>query len=235
MLRKEVVAILVAAFCGLIAALMILNFLKTAAQPKKEFVVAAQNFPVGHVLTKENLSYSSPRVIDESVKVEDYFLLIPDVIGTKTVSPLKKGNLIKRTDVDFNFKAEEEIKKDKKMNIPKGMRALSIQGKDIRSMPAVIEIGDYVDIIGMVTSQDTGESLLKTISAGTEVADIERDADRIRSLTVVINQRDAELIFRAITSSPLQIVITSGPEDKSAYGESLGRIEIIRGVTRSRR
>lgn len=237
MLKKEIVAILVAAFCGLIAALMILNFLRSASQPKKEFVIAAVDLPIEHVITKNDIRYSSPEAVDASFNIENYFLLIPDAVGTKVVTPIRKGDLIKRKDVDFEFKVGQEEKKLKKVEVPKGMRALTLQAKDIRNMPAGVLVGDYIDILGMVSSSETGESLLKTIAFGTQIAGIElaEGSDQIKSVTVVLSQRDAEIVFKAIAISPLQVVITSGPEDKSIYGDSAGRIEIIRGITRSRK
>ena len=228
MIKRDFVVLVIAVMCGVAAFMFILNFLKEAAQPKREFVVAAQAIPKDQTIGKRDVRFSKPM---KNITPEDLFLQIDDVIGSRALEDIPQGKLIHRSKVERQVAAPPAPSKGT-LPIPKGMKALTISASGAERLPDLLDIGSYVDALGRLANYE-GKMEMKTILRGAQVLSLERSKDLgIKSITIALSPNEAEAMLDAMSQGKILIVASSEQGEKPAYQVSWGTIEIIRGVSK---
>ena len=97
MIKRDFFVLVIAIVCGAAAFVLVLNFLREAGQPKRQFVIAAQAIPKDKVIGKQDIKLSKPI---KQAALEDLFLQMDDVIGSRALEDIPQGKLIPRSKVE---------------------------------------------------------------------------------------------------------------------------------------
>lgn len=218
---------------GVVAAFMILNFLRTAAAPKARLVAAHNPISKGQVIKESDVALSDPTTRTDT---EDYFLQLSDVSRQQALEDISRGELVKRSKVKRPPPEPESVEhKQDALPIPKGMRAFSISQGDITNIPDLLEIGSYVDGIGLVEQADA-KTKMKTIFQGRQVLFVDSlDRTKVRSVTLAVHPQEVEVIIKATSLGKIRLVIRPDAGEFTSFEAPSGTIEIIRGVKKERK
>lgn len=218
---------------GVIAGIMILNFLRKAAEPKTRLVMAHNPISRGQVIKESDLALSDPATRADT---ENYFLQLSDVNRQQALEDISRGELIERSKVKRPPPEPESVEpKQDVLPIPKGMRAFSISQADITNIPDLLEIGSYVDGIGLVERADA-KTEMKAIFQGRQVLFVDSlDRAKVRSITLAVHPQEVEVIIKATSLGKIRLVIRSDAGEYTSFEAPSGMIEIIRGVKKERK
>ena len=120
--------------------------------------------------------------------------------------------------------------------IPSGMRALTLTANEIDNLPAMLETGSYVDILGVLPNYE-GKMELQTIVRSTQVINLKkRENSGIESLTVTLSSVGAEVVTKAMAQGKLHLVLRPDSGEKGVLQMSgMGFTEVIRGVEKEKK
>ncbi|QDU40734.1 hypothetical protein Mal4_50940 [Maioricimonas rarisocia] len=155
---KTLVLLTVAAGCGLLAMLGIQQAMQggqaAAAVPKTKVLVAAQDILPGVVLTKELVAFKEMPVTSAP---EDGISTEEEYVERALIYPVMAGDIIRQS------KLSEKGGGGRSLQIPKGMRVISIPVNDTHTLSGLLQPGDRVDVLVTYKSRNTrGGSVTKT-------------------------------------------------------------------------
>ncbi len=223
-MKKEHIVILVAIGSGLAAMILVFNFLQAAQQVEAQFVITRAEIPQGQVIQEQDISLSRKMKRSDAKK---FFLETEDVIGQAALKNISSGSLIYRSRI-----TRQAAPGKKSLPIPQGMRALTISRHDIVNVPDLLEIGSYVDIIGLI-NRGGEKPEMSTIVVSRQVISVSPlDRSPIESITVAVMPSEAEVAIGAATLKPLQILVRQNQAEQRTFEAPTGTVEIIRGVNK---
>ncbi len=226
-MKKEHFVFLDAIGSGLMATILVFNFLKSAHQVQGRFVIAHTAILKGQVVQEQDVGLSK---ILKTSDTKNLFVEVSDVVGQKALHDIATGSLIYRSKV-----ARENTQpgpQKKALPIPKDMRSLTLSRDDITNVPDLLDIGSYVDIIGQTTGVN-GEKEMRTIVSSRQVISVSPlDGSPIESITVAVMPNEAESALEAASLKRLQLLVRQdrAADQQRMFEPSAGSIEIIRGV-----
>jgi len=229
LIKRDFTVLIIAVISGVAAFMLILNFLREAAEPKREFVIAAREIRKDQVITKEQIKPSKPM---KSATSEDLFLQLEDVLGNRALEDIPEGKLIQRSKVKKRDLAAKVSKKETRP-IPKGMRALTISAADVDQIPSLVDLDSFVDVLGRVPNFEGGLEM-KTVVQGAPLLSIDQPEGSLaaKSITVALSPAEAETLIGALAQGKVRIVVRSDAGERAAFQPSYGMMEIIRGVNK---
>ncbi len=223
-MKKETVVILIAVGSGLLATILVFNFLKAAHQVQGRFVLAQTNISKGQMIEEKDIELSS---VMKKSDTKNLFLELSDVIGQIAVKNIKSGSLVLRSSVSRQVPGVAR----KPLPIPQGMRALTISRANMTNVPDFLDIGSYVDVIGVSTDNPMEQEEMHTIVVSRQVISVSPlEGQPLESITVGVLPKEAEAVLEAASIRPLQILVRQRKADQRAFEGSTGTVEIIRGT-----
>lgn len=234
MLRQERIILIVSILTGIVAFMLILNYLSHVAQPKHSYVVASVLIPKGRIITSDNLTMSGPMPIQSGK--DNLFFQIQDVVGYVAKEDIPKGSKIRRTKVLKQESTAQEERTDPLSMvypIPPGMGGVMIQANQLTDMPSQIVPGKYVNIMGFI-SDYRGQSQQITLIYSCMITMVEKPGDSIKAIQVALTPQESEVLIAALSRGKLRLVLLQEKEGKPLFLPSFGQIEIIRGTNEQR-
>ena len=128
--------------------------------------------------------------------------------------------------------------KSQSLEIPADMRALTLSGKDVENFPSPLEVGNFVDIIGIAPNY-ANQMELQTIVRSSQVVKIDRgkegEQSAIHAITLTLSPVGAEVVTKAKSEGKVQLVLRpdGGDRDVLQLG-SVGFVEVIKGVQKQK-
>ena len=173
----------------------------------KHVVVAAENLPLGTMVSKEQL-----KVVGwpAATPVEGSFASVDEVVGRGLISPVQANELLTE-----NKLAPKEAGAGLAPSIPPGMRALSVKTNDVIGVAGFTVPGARVDVLVVVKDRDNSMarvvvSNLQVLTAGTKY-DIEQAKDGkpmpSNVVTLLVTPDQAERISLAQTNGSITLVL----------------------------
>lgn len=189
--------------------------------------------PQGKMVTSNDVVLSQPL---KNADAKNLFLQMDDVIGRETLEEIPRDVLINRSKI--KLKEEPPPIEDstlKALPIPAGMRALTIGAGDIVGMPDILEIGNYVDVLGTVIGSN-GLKELKTLLYGVQVISMEGGEESpIHSITLAVNPGETAVLVESMSQGKIRIIVRPDQGERYLYQSEVGSMEIIRGTAREQR
>lgn len=225
-MKKEHIVFAIAIGSGLMATLLVFNFLKSARQIQGRFVIAEAAIQKGQVIQDPDVGLSK---IMKKSDTKNLFAETQDVVGQKALQDIPAGSLVYRSKV--TRPGPEQAPQKKALPIPNGMRALTISREDISNVPDLLDIGSYVDIVGQTIAVN-GEKEMHTIIGSRQVISLSPlDGSPIQSITVAVTPTEAEKTLEAASMKKLQLLVRQEQATEQwTFEASGGSIEVIRGV-----
>lgn len=232
MIKRDAIILVLAILSGAAAFVMVFNFLNEAAQPKREFVLAKVAIAQGKEITREDLALSKPL---KNTDAKNLFLQLDDVVGRNALEEIPKGTLIDRSKLKLKEPPLPVLPKKSALPIPEGMRALTIGAGDIIGMPDLLEIGNYIDVLGTVLTS-TGLRELKTILYGAQVISMEGgEGVPIRSITLAVNPNETPVLIESMGQGKIRVIVRPDQGERYLYQSEIGSMEVIRGTSREKK
>lgn len=239
MLKRDVTLTLMALGCGVLAFVLVLNFLKASAQQKSHYVIAVRSLSEGTIINSNDIILSKKPI--KNINRRDVFLQLEDVIGGTVIKKVRNGEIIRRFNVKRKTlivqRAADEPPEETAVSlpIPKGMRAFTVSSREINNVPDLLNVGNYVDLLGNVPNYE-GLIEMRTILRGAQVLSIHlKDNTDIRSITLSLTPVETEVVMKAIGRGKIRIIVRPdivGEKVDRAVWESA---EIIRGVDKQKK
>lgn len=231
MLKRDMIIMTMAVGSGLVAFVLIANFLNKSATPKQTFVVAARNIPAGQIIAEEDLTMSQPM---QSKVSNDLFTQAQDALGNQAVDQISSGSLVYRSKVNRAYTQTQTDAGPQSLPIPPGMRAMTIAAGEFDGMPERLGVGAYLDILGMAPNYE-GVKELQTIIRAAQILSLEKTADsQMRSITIAVSPLGAIVITKAMENGKLHLVVRPDGGKLGVAQGSVGFTEIIRGVEKEK-
>lgn len=195
--------------------------------------------PLEKMVTAEDLVLSKPI---KNADPKNFFLQMDDVIGRAALEEIPRGVLIHRSKIkSMEPPPPPEDDTVEALPIPEGMRALTIGSGDIVGMPDVLEIGNYVDVLGTVLASN-GLRELKTLLYGAQVISIDGGNETesgkktpINSITLAVNPNETTVLIESMTQGKIRVIVRPDQGERYLYESGVGSMEVIRGVSRERK
>ena len=173
----------------------------------KHVVVAAENLPLGTMVSKEQL-----KVVGwpAATPVEGSFASVDEVVGRGVIQPVQANELLTETKL-----AAKAAGAGLAPSIPPGMRALSVKTNDVIGVAGFTVPGARVDVVVVVKDRDNSMarvvvSNLQVLTAGTKY-DIEQAKDGkpmpSNVVTLLVTPDQAERISLAQTNGSITLVL----------------------------
>ncbi len=228
-MKRDQLILIAAVVTGVIAFMMILNYLNVASQPKFTYVIASTDIKKGQKITNDNLTYSQPML---AKKDADYlYVQLQDVVGCTAKEDIRKGDFVWRPNVQ-----KEEIEDPSKQSyaIPEGMGALTVFAKDIIDIPEGLKPGSYVNIMGLVPDY-TGQLQHVTLIYSSQIVSMNRtNTGSLISLQIALTPKETETLTGALGRGQLRFVLLAKKGNKQTFLPSFGQIEIIRATSQQK-
>lgn len=237
MAKRDIIILLIAVVCGIIAFVFSLQMIKGLSKKKANYicVIARDNLPKDAAIETKNLALSAPL---NGINPDDVFFRAEDVAGYAPVNPIAKGSIVHRSDV---VKLQKEAPKPEPtprpqqvpLPIPEGMRGITLIGDQVEGFPFGLRVGSYADIFGTVIA-DTGRPEKKSIVRGVQVIAVEEAQDgTIQSTVIALPPRATDVVMKALGDGKIRLVPAPDRGGKISY-TSYGTAEIIRGIQREK-
>lgn len=228
-MRREYSILFIAVACGTLAFILAFNYLKKASSIENQFVAAASAIEKGHLIQEEDLTVIKTR---ERIPTEDLYFNIEDVVNKEALADIPAGKTVHRSQTKTPIPV---IEKKPSLSIPPGMRALTISNREADSIPEFLEVGGYVDILGMLTNY-AGKSEMKTIVESAQVLSInEQKSGPPSSFSIAVYSKEAETVIKAISAGRIRVIARADKGSKRSAEPAVGTIEIIRGTNREKK
>ena len=211
------------------ATILVFNFLKAARQVEGRYVIARTNISKGDLIQEQDVGLSN---ILKKVDAKRLFHEVEDVVGQRALEDISQGSLIYRSKV-----TRREVKtptpsapQKKALPIPAGMRALTLSRQNIINIPDLLNIGSYVDIIGLTPGEDEQKEMHTLVSSCQVISISPLDGSAIESVTVAVMPNEAEMVLQSATLKQLQLLVREDRAEQRMFEAPRGSVEIIRGV-----
>ena len=221
------IVLIIAVASGFVGFLLMINVMKGSSHPVLSYVIAAKTIPKDKVIDASDAVMSKPL---KNYNPSDLFLQVSDVVGSAASQEFAKGNLIYRNQVYRNEQKAQEGPVS--LPIPEGMRAFGFGSTEVESMPGDIQVGSYLDILGLMPNYE-GKMESQTVVRGAQVISIVKDKSYMSSLTVALTPRATEVVTRAIDHGKVRLILRPDKGEKTIY-QAIGFTEIIRGVNKEK-
>ncbi len=243
MRRQDLVILVIAIVSALLAFVLIANYLKKAASPKLQVIVAAQLINRGHIIVPQDLALSKPM---ENLNANDFFLQAADLLGMEALSAMTPGEPIYRSKVKYTQR-NEAAKADPTFPIGEGLRALTLRAEEVDNLPDYFKSGSYVDILGNITNNDN-QVELQTIIRGAQVISVSRMMELlakdknlrledlpIRSFTLALDPMGIEVVTKAMQKGKIRVIVRPDNQQNEVLKvEGVQYTEIIRGIEKEK-
>ena len=233
--KRLIIAILAAVAFGLIAAVSVSRYLSRSMEYTKnlsQVVVAKVEIPVGS------------RIIAEWVEVAQF---PRNVTPEGTFAKLDPENLIGRV-VVTRISAREPITESRlapvgsaaglSSVIPEGFRAMTVKVDDVVGVSGFIQPGTLVDVVTVISppqgagAQDRVSKIvlqnIKVLASGQNIdkPKNEKEAERVKSVTLQVTPEQAEKLALASTEGQLQLVMRNSVDqgDEVTPGANKGSL-----------
>jgi Flp pilus assembly protein CpaB len=228
MLRQERIILIVSILTGVVAFMLILNYLNSVSQPKHSYVLASVTIPKGRVITSDNLTISAP--VPAQQNKDDLFFQIQDVVGFTANEDIPQGDKIRRSTLRREVETQSTDPLKMVYPIPKGMGGVMIQADQVNDIPLQIAPGKYVNIMGYIPDY-RGQQQQVTLVFSCMITMIEKpDNGQIKALQVALTPQESETVIGALSRGKLRLVLLQEKEGKPLFLPSFGQIEVIRGT-----
>lgn len=119
----------------------------------KSVVIATQDIPLNTTITEEMLTTKEYPAAYAPVSAYENR---EEIIGLTAIINIRKNDVVRTSDV---LGAGETARK-LSLNIPKGMRAMSVQVDAVSGIADLIKVGDHVDVVAVLSN---GEQNVATV------------------------------------------------------------------------
>jgi len=220
-MRMKTVALLVVAVgCGLVAMLGVrqaMNGKPKGAQEKKVSVlVAVTEIPVGTPLTPENVTFrerSVSSVPEDAIRTEEEFA------ERSAASPFLPDDVIRLA------KLTEPGVRGKSVQIPEGMRVVSVKVNDTQTHSGMLAPGDRVDVLvtyssrgqrGLNTKTKTLLEYVELFATGNKtVTDGKKDNEgQVKNVSLLVTPEQANYVYLAERKGELSLVWRNVADDE---------------------
>ena len=150
---KKYLPLLISGVCGLIAVVLINNYIQQQTEEAKRSVAQSQKNLTTVVVAKQDIPAGT--AIKESMLVETTLsrnmvqprsaVSIDRVVDKITIAPIAKGEQVLLNKVTISGEIGSLS-----MKVPSGKRAVTVSVDNISSVGGMLRPGDHVDIVGMV-------------------------------------------------------------------------------------
>lgn len=229
------IALVVAVVFGIAAVVLANKWLSTRAGqdqaaikeqvPLTQVVIAARDLDVGARLTESNLTLAD---WPKANVPKGAFNKIEDVIGRVSVTKMVAGKPLVAAEL-----AAEGSGVGLVAQIRPGYRAMSIRVDEVIGVGGFILPSTYVDIIAVEKRGEkmVGDTILERIqvlAVAQETFVEEGKAKLVRTVTMELSQRQAEILAAQINQNPIHLVLRN-PTDR---GEQIADVEVKPEVKR---
>lgn len=220
--RRALIAILSAVTCGIVAVLLVKQYIQTKERDLNKgmqpvaVVAVAQDLPAGTRLSMDMLARRQvPQqfVHGNAVGPDD----VDVVVGQTLNFPLKSGDSLLWT--DLGSEAERLHLAGLAATITPGERAASIAVDNVGGVSGLLKPNDRVDILSTIRNQQTGEEATLTLlqnmtvlAVGTTLSSEQADRTSYNTLTLLVTLEEAELLVFAQEQGSL-VAVLRNPED----------------------
>jgi len=150
---KKYLPLIIGGICGLIAVVLINNYIKQQTEEAKKIVAQSQKNLVTVVVAKQDIpagatikgAMLAEVTLNRSMVQPRAAVSIDRVVDKIAIAPIAKGE-----QVLLNKVTVSEETGSLAMKVPSGKRAVTVSVDNISSVGGMIRPGDHVDIVGMV-------------------------------------------------------------------------------------
>lgn len=231
-MKRDFLILIIAIASGFAAFVMVSNYLSHVGVPEeKKAVFAAKNIAKGQVIKAEDITLSP---VGKEIPPEEIFLQVQDALERVVLEDIAQGNLVARSKTKLPRSRVPLPAQDGSLPIPKEMRAMMLTPNNTEDIPLLLEVGNYVDILGTVVNYE-GKQEIKAVLQSVQVIALKKsqETEQVRSVTIAVTPLEAEALARSMSGGgKIRIVVRSERGKKPAYQPSETRMEVIRGVER---
>jgi pilus assembly protein CpaB len=208
------IALAVAVIFGILAVVLANKWLSTRAQeqvavreqvPLTQVVIAARDLDIGTRLTEQNLVLAD---WPKANAPKGAFSRVEDVIGRVTVTKMVAGKPLVAAEL-----AAEGSGVGLVAQIRPGYRAMSIRVDEVIGVGGFILPSTFVDVIA-VEEQSSKKMVGKTILERIQVLAVAQEtfveegkAQLVRTVTLELSQRQAEILAAQVNQNPIHLVL----------------------------
>lgn len=241
-MKRDTLILVIALASGLAAFSLILNFLKQAAQPEGQYVMAIQDLTKGKVLAAADLGISPPL---KNIPAESFFTQMHDALGMEIQEDIPKGRLIARellkepppppppSPSPDSKSAKKKKPREIVLPVPPSMRALTLSAQELENIPQGLTGGNYVDILGSIALDDRQKEV-RTVLSGIQILAVERNENKIETVTIALLPNQVETLLNVSRMAKMRLVIGQEPPVNGKRA-GVGTIEIIRGIVKEQK
>jgi len=150
---KKYLPLIIGGICGLIAVVLINNYVKQQTEEAKKIVAQSQKNLVTVVVAKQDIPAGAAikavmlaeATLNKSMVQPRAAVSIDRVIDKIAIAPIAKGEQVLLNKVTVSGEAGSLA-----MKVPVGKRAVTVSVDNISSVGGMLRPGDHVDIVGMV-------------------------------------------------------------------------------------
>ena len=220
--RKALIAIASAVTCGIVAVLLVNQYIQAKERELNKgmepvaILAVTQDLPAG---TRLAINMVARRRVPKQFVHGN--VIGPDdvdvVVGQTLNFPLKRGDSLLLT--DLGSEAERLHLAGLAATITTGERAASIAVDNVGGVSGLLQPNDRVDILSTIRSQDSGEEATVTLlqnmtvlAVGTTLSGDTTDRGNYNTLTLLVTLEEAELLVFAQERGSL-VAVLRNPED----------------------
>ena len=222
--------------CGVVSFFAMVSFLKKEpAKVEGTFVGTAMGMKKGDIIKKESVKLVPLKVGTDAA---EYFTNVDDVIGKEIVKdtienyPLAR-NRVKTPEVVAVVPAF--------LPVPPGSRALTLASREIENIPEPLELGAYVDVLGMGQNNE-GVSEMQTVVTGAKVISVLREKTAkkeeigpITTVTLAMSPQAVVFVTKSVALSRIRLIVRPEGPGSEQLIQGAASMEIIRGVDKEKK
>ena len=235
--KRLIIAVLAAVAFGLIAAVSVSRYLRTAQEYTKNLnnvVIAKVDIPIGSKIIAEQLTVAQfPR----NVTPEGAFTKIDAKLLDRVVlTPISA-----REPVTENRLAQEGVLAGLDGIIPPGYRAMNVRVDDVVGISGFIKPGTLVDVVVVIEPPDNGKQReriskivlqnIKVLANGSNLdkPKNEKDVERVKTVTLQVKPDQAEKLALAATEGRLQLVMRNSIDQGDEKTPGANKSSLLQG------
>ena len=235
--KRLIIAVLAAVAFGLIAAVSVSRYLANAQEYTKNLsnvVIARTDIEVGSRIIAEQLTVAQfPR----NVAPDGTFKVIDD----KLVGRIAVVKIAAREPITETRLAPEGSAAGLAAIIPEGYRAMNVRVDDVVGISGFIMPGTLVDIVVVIEPPDNtanreriSKIVLQNIKVLANGANLdkpknEKEAERVRAVTLQVTPEQAEKLALAATEGRLQLVMRNSIDQGDEVTQGANKESLLRG------
>lgn len=220
---------IIALLFGLLTSYFLYEFLAkvekdTTKIEMETVVVAAQDVPTYTLLTREMVKLQKVPV----GSAHPHALRQPEeAVGKITIIPLIVGEQLLQEKVA----GKDNLGSGLAFKIPEGKRALSIQTSAIRGVAGFLKPGDRVDVLCVMETGETSESMvilqdIEILAAGAnldphrESEEQDTKSENNQTLTLAVTVEEAQALFLADVRGDIRLILRGPAEEQTVEAKA---------------